>query len=151
MKRYLLLLMVSMTLLYSCNPLEYFKHYQIYLNIQDLSELKKGAAVLANDHQVGEVTEILTEASQEDSDSTNIVTITLQKDFLIPINSEIRVITDIGSGGAHIEVVRSHSRRNYSFNDTIYSGGMIITNKDLQLKEIEIPIDSLPEGIQVLL
>ncbi|HZH68516.1 MAG TPA: hypothetical protein VFD65_04895 [Chitinophagales bacterium] len=151
MKRLGLLWLVSILLLYSCNPLEYFKYYKVHLKIQDLSELKKGAIVVASSHEIGEVVEIVKQIEEQEADSINVVTIKVQKDFLIPVNSEIRVISDIGSGAAHIEIAPSHSRRNHSFGDTIHSGGMIIFNKDLQLMEVEIPIDSLPEGIQVLM
>lgn len=129
----------------SCNPLDYFKYYLLYLNVKDLDGLKEGAVILSKGNQVGKVLEVVKE---EDG---YIAVLSLNNDFLVPVNSEIRVVSDIENTSAYLEVMMSHSKRNYSEKDTINSHGTILLNKDIQLEEVKISFDSLPEGIQSLM
>ncbi len=130
----------------SCNPMDYFKYYTVFLNVQDLNGLKEGAVVLSKGNQVGKVSTI-----QQSEKESHIVVLTINNDFLIPVNSEIRVVSDIENTSAYLEVLMSHSKKNYSAEDTIHSQGTILLNKDIQLEEVKIPLDSLPEGIRSLM
>lgn len=129
----------------SCNYLNYFNFYNIYLSVKDLNGLKEGAVILSKGIQVGKVEAIQTEEGE------NIAVLSINNDFLIPKNSEIRVVSDIENTSAYLEILMSHAKGNYSKGDTIHSQGTILLNKDIQLEEIHLNIDSLPEGIRTLL
>lgn len=142
---YIFSLIGAILILSSCNPLDYFKYYNLYLNVNDLDGLKEGAVILSKGNQVGKVVEVVKE------DEGYIAVLSLNNDFLVPVNSEVRVVSDIENTSAYLEVMMSHSKRNYSEKDTVNSHGTILLNKDIQLEEVKIPFDSLPEGIQSLM
>ncbi|MCO5234342.1 MAG: hypothetical protein M9888_11470 [Chitinophagales bacterium] len=140
------LLMIFIVQLSSCSFFERFKYYNIYLSIKDLNGLKAGALVYNKDKVVGDVIEI--EALQE---GVFIAQLRIKDDFLIPRNSEVRVVSDIDITTAHIAINMSHSKKNYNEDDTIISQGSVLLNNNIQLEEIKIPLDSLPEGIKALM
>lgn len=143
---YFILVVAFYTLVTSCNPLDYFKYYTVYLRVQDLNGLKEGAVVLSKGNQVGKVAAI-----HNEEDNFHVVAMTMDNDFLIPVNSEVRVVSDIENTSAYLEVLMSHSKNNYAAEDTIHSQGAVLLNKDIQLEEVKIPLDSLPEGIRSLM
>lgn len=129
----------------SCQFLNQFNFYNIYLSVKDLNGLKEGAVILSKGNQVGNVESVTV------SNGENIVVLSINDDFLIPRNSEIRVVSDIENTSAYLEVLMSHSKGNYTKGDTIHSQGTILLNNDIQLEEVKLNIDSLPEGIKTLL
>ncbi len=133
----------------SCNPIVFFSYYKIYLSAQGVGDLKPGALVYDQSEEVGKVHKIHREELEESVQFT--AELLIKNDYTIPINSEIRVITDIEKEEAHIEITPSHGRKTYNKNDTIYSKGAVMLNKDIQLEEVEVPVDSLPEKIQILM
>lgn len=134
----------------ACNPIEHFSTYKIFLSLQEINELKEGASVISHNKEVGNVEEI--EFLEQEDNDRFIGTLRVKNDFLIPINSEIRIVSDIETSSAYVEIIPSHTRRSYVRGDTISAKGNIVQNKDLQLEEVEIEnLDSLPEGIRILM
>ncbi|MCO5247812.1 MAG: hypothetical protein M9887_02520 [Chitinophagales bacterium] len=130
----------------SCNPIEHFSYYTLYLNIDDLHGLVEDGDIISNNKKIGKVGDITTI-----NNDNHIVILRINRDVLIPRNSDIRVITDMESSKAYIEIVFSHSKKNYNENDTLQTEGTILFNKNIHLQEVnDIPKD-LPEGIKNLL
>ena len=67
------------------------------------------------------------------------------------LNSQVRIVTDLENTSAYVNILMSHSKKNYSKDDTIISHGTVLLNKNIQLHEIKVNIDSLPEGIRSLM
>lgn len=143
--RSVLFLLAGVVLFTSCHSLSYFKYYNIYLNVKDLNGLKDGAVILSKGNQVGKVESIKV------LEEGNLAILSIDNDFLIPKNSEIRVVSDIENTSAYLEIIMSHSKSNYQKGDTVLSQGTVLLNKDIQLEEVQINVDSLPEGIRTLL
>ena len=133
-------------LISSCNPFEYLSYYSLYLTVEDINGLAKDEDVFSNGKAIGKVNEFIPL-----EDSIYLIELKMKKDVLIPKNSDVRIVTDMDLSSAHIEITFSHSRRNYSENDTLHTQGSVMFNKNIHLQELdEIPED-LPEGIKYLL
>ena len=61
------------------------------------------------------------------------------------------MVSDLDNTSAYVNILMSHSKKNYSKEDTIISHGTVLMNKDIQLQEVKVNIDSLPEGIRSLM
>lgn len=141
-----MMLLVAVSISTSCKLWDQLKYYTIYLQVKDLNELKVGALIENQSNNIGYVQGIYPE-----SDTSYIVALSVKNEFQIPKNSQIRIVSDLVNTSAYVNILMSHSKRNYSEEDTIVSHGTVLMNKDIQLQEIQVNIDSLPEGIRSLM
>lgn len=130
----------------SCKWLNQFKFYTLYLHVEHLNGLKDGDMVYSSAKNVGQVKSI-----ENVNDSSFIVQMSVDKTLRIPKNSEVSIVSNMDNSSSHVIVVFSHSSKYYAEDDTIISKGAVLSNKDIQLHEVDIPLDSLPEGIRTLL
>ncbi|MCO5231389.1 MAG: MlaD family protein [Chitinophagales bacterium] len=130
----------------ACSYFEKFNYYNIYLSFNDLNGLKVGSLIYNKDKVVGQVLEI-----DKGDEGGYIAKLSIKDDFLIPRNSEVRVVSDIDITTAHIAINMSHSKKNYSEDDTIISHGSALLNNNIQLEEVKLSEDSLPDGIKALM
>jgi|GEM_PF-5988704 len=142
----LIWLVIGSFLSVSCNPFKRFSYYTLYLSVKDLNGLKAGAVVLSKGIQVGKVEEVKREEGEG-----YVAVLSLNNDYLVPLGSEVRIVSDLDNTSAYLEVIMSHSKRNYPQDDTIVSQGTVLLNKDIQLEEVTLNTDSLEPGIRTLL
>lgn len=135
-----------MSLSSSCKLWDQMKYYTIYLKVNELNGIKEGALVENQSKNIGNVRSV-----ENESDSTYIIVLSVSNDFQIPKNSQVRVVSDLDNTSAYVNILMSHSKKNYSKEDTIISHGTVLMNKDIQLQEVKVNIDSLPEGIRSLM
>jgi ABC-type transporter Mla subunit MlaD len=137
---------MTMSLSSSCKLWDQMKYYTIYLKVNDLNGIKEGALVENQSKNIGNVSSV-----ENESDSSYIIVLSITNDFQIPRNSQVRVVSDLDNTSAYVNILMSHAKRNYSKDDTIISHGTVLMNKDIQLQEVKVNIDSLPEGIRSLM
>lgn len=142
----LIVVLATMSLSSSCKLWDQMKYYTIYLKVNELNGIKEGALVENQSKNIGNVRSV-----ENESDSTYIIVLSVSNDFQIPKNSQVRVVSDLDNTSAYVNILMSHSKKNYSKEDTIISHGTVLMNKDIQLQEVKVNIDSLPEGIRSLM
>lgn len=142
----LIVVLATMSLSSSCKLWDQMKYYTIYLKVNELNGIKEGALVENQSKNIGNVRSV-----ENESDSTYIIVLSVSNDFQIPKNSQVRVVSDLDNTSAYVNILMSHSKKNYSKEDTIVSHGTVLMNKDIQLQEVKVNIDSLPEGIRSLM
>jgi ABC-type transporter Mla subunit MlaD len=133
-------------LLGSCMLPDSFKYYSLYLEVQDNSLLEQGDAILAKGAQVGRVNKVTLS-----EDKKYIVELLVNNEFMIPYGSELRIVTDIDNASAFLDIQVSHSKRNYSEQDTVKAFGTVLLNNDVILEEVDIHPDTMEFGIRHLL
>lgn len=143
MIRLLSVLLVTVCLT-SCNISEKFRYYHIYLKTEELNGLKKLSPVMSKGIQVGKVNKLRKE------DQYYYVDILLLNDFMLPLGSDLRIVTDIENTNAYLEIQVSHSKRNYSRNDTVEANAGIMLNNNVILEEVEVNPDSMDPSIRHL-
>jgi ABC-type transporter Mla subunit MlaD len=114
--------------------------------VKELNGIKEGALIENQTKNIGSVSGI-----ESESDSSFVIELSVTNDFQIPRNSQVRIVTDLENTSAYVNILMSHSKKNYSKDDTIISHGTVLLNKNIQLHEIKVNIDSLPEGIRSLM
>jgi ABC-type transporter Mla subunit MlaD len=135
-----------MNLFSSCKVWDQLKYYTVYLKVKELNGIKEGALIENQTKNIGSVSGI-----ESESDSSFVIELSVTNDFQIPRNSQVRIVTDLENTSAYVNILMSHSKKNYSKDDTIISHGTVLLNKNIQLHEIKVNIDSLPEGIRSLM
>jgi ABC-type transporter Mla subunit MlaD len=130
----------------SCMLPDSFKYYSLYLEVQDNALLKEGDAILAKGAQVGRVNKV-----RLGEDKKYIVELLVNNEFMIPYGSELRIVTDIDNASAFLDIQVSHSKRNYSEQDTVKAFGTVLLNNDVILEEVEVHPDTMEIGIRHLL
>jgi ABC-type transporter Mla subunit MlaD len=135
-----------MNLYSSCKVWDQLKYYTVYLKVKELNGIKEGALIENQTKNIGSVSGI-----ESESDSSFVIELSVTNDFQIPRNSQVRIVTDLENTSAYVNILMSHSKKNYSKDDTIISHGTVLLNKNIQLHEIKVNIDSLPEGIRSLM
>lgn len=140
------MILIAMSSLTSCKFWNQIKYYKVYLQVNDLNGIKEGDLIENQSNTIGYV-----KSFEADSDSSFVVILSVTNDFQIPKNSQIRIVSDLDNTSSYVNILMSHSKRNYSTGDTIISHGTVLMNKNIQLNEIKVDIDSLPEGIRALM
>lgn len=144
--KFLIIVLVFMNLYSSCKVWDQLKYYTVYLKVKELNGIKEGALIENQTKNIGSVNGI-----ESESDSSFVIELSVTNDFQIPRNSQVRIVTDLENTSAYVNILMSHSKKNYSKDDTIISHGTVLLNKNIQLHEIKVNIDSLPEGIRSLM
>lgn len=144
--KFLIIVLVFMNLFSSCKVWDQLKYYTVYLKVKELNGIKEGALIENQTKNIGSVNGI-----ESESDSSFVIELSVTNDFQIPRNSQVRIVTDLENTSAYVNILMSHSKKNYSKDDTIISHGTVLLNKNIQLHEIKVNIDSLPEGIRSLM
>lgn len=144
--KFLIIVLVFMNLYSSCKVWDQLKYYTVYLKVKELNGIKEGALIENQTKNIGSVSGI-----ESESDSSFVIELSVTNDFQIPRNSQVRIVTDLENTSAYVNILMSHSKKNYSKDDTIISHGTVLLNKNIQLHEIKVNIDSLPEGIRSLM
>jgi ABC-type transporter Mla subunit MlaD len=144
--KFLIIVLVFMNLFSSCKVWDQLKYYTVYLKVKELNGIKEGALIENQTKNIGSVSGI-----ESESDSSFVIELSVTNDFQIPRNSQVRIVTDLENTSAYVNILMSHSKKNYSKDDTIISHGTVLLNKNIQLHEIKVNIDSLPEGIRSLM
>ena len=128
----------------SCNISEKFRYYHIYMETQDLNGLKELSPVMSKGIQVGKVNKLRKDGKYY------YVDILLLNDFVLPVGSDLRIVTDIENTNAYLEILVSHSRKYHSRKDTVKANAGIMLNKNVILEEVEVSPDSMDPSIRHL-
>jgi ABC-type transporter Mla subunit MlaD len=133
-------------MLTSCVLPDSFRYYSLFLEVQDSNLLKAGDPILAKGSQVGRVHQIIDAKNEKP-----LVELFILNDFMVPMGSELRIVTDIDNASAFLEIQVSHSKRNYAKEDTVKAFATVLLNNDVILEEIEVDPDTMEAGIRHLL
>jgi ABC-type transporter Mla subunit MlaD len=128
----------------SCNISEKFRYYHIYMETDELSGLREQSPVMSQGIQVGKVNKLRRDGKHF------YVDIMLLNDFLLPVGSDLRIVTDIENANAYLEIQVSHSKKYYSKYDTVKADAGIMLNKNVILEEVEVNPDSMDAAIRHL-
>lgn len=131
-------------ILLSCNISEKFRYYHLYMETDELNGLKESSPVMSKGLQVGKVYKV------SKDNGLYYVDIMLLNDFLIPVGSELRIVTDIENTNAYLEIQVSHNRKHYAKEDTVKANAGIMLNKNVILEEVEVDPDSMDPAIRHL-
>ena len=133
----------------SCNLMDTFSFYRLFLSVDDTNQIKVGDLILSRGDQVGKVGRVGQDKLL--NSQNHIVELLLNKGYELPKDSDVRIIRDAKHGRSHIEILKSNEKEFFQKGDTISELGSVVRNQKIQLEEVHIPLDSLPEGIRNLL
>ena len=98
-----------MNLFSSCKVWDQLKYYTVYLKVKELNGIKEGALIENQTKNIGSVSGI-----ESESDSSFVIELSVTNDFQIPRNSQVRIVTDLENTSAYVNILMSHSKKNYS-------------------------------------